>query len=225
MGAIIFDFDGVIVDSEPVHAAALRECLRAEGLELTDEEYASRYLGLCDRDIIEGVYRSAGRRLGAGDLASLMARKRILIEEAIAQGACVPYEASGALLREAARVGPAAICSGAMRHEIDAVLRRLGLEGVVQVITSAEETAKSKPDPAPYLLTVERLGVPARACVAIEDTAHGISSAKVAGLAAVGVCHSMRREELEAAGADLVAASTADLTVQGLLALIEARTP
>lgn len=218
--AIIFDFDGVIVDSEPVHAAALRECLRAEGLELSDEEYAQRYLGLCDRDIIEGVYRAAGRPMDGGALAAIMTRKRAHIELAISRGACTPYDASIALLRAAADAGPTAICSGALRHEIDAVLRRLGLTGLAGVITTAEDTAHSKPDPAPYLLTAARLGVPSRACIAVEDTAHGVASARAAGAAVVGVCHTMAREELEAAGADLVAASTAELTVPGLLSLV-----
>jgi beta-phosphoglucomutase len=218
--ALIFDFDGVVVDSEPVHAAALREALRAEGLGLPDEEYNARYLGLCDREIVEGVYAAAGRELGAEELARVMAGKRGHMERAIAAGACRPYEGTLELIRAAAGECTVAVCSGALRHEIDAILGWLGLGGLPSAITSAEETARSKPDPAPYVLTLAKLGLSAEGCVAIEDTARGVASAKGAGLAAVGVCHSMPAEALRAAGADLVVGSSAELSVGRLAGLV-----
>jgi beta-phosphoglucomutase len=217
--AVIFDFDGVIVDSEPVHAAALTEALRPEGLTLSIAEYNTQYLGLCDREIVEGVFLAAGRSPRQEDLARVMAAKRVSMERSIDAGACRPYVASLALMRSAAALFPVAVCSGALRHEIDAVMAWLNLAGLPAAITSAEETPRSKPDPAPYVLTLEKLGLGAGGCVAIEDTARGIASAKAAGLVAVGVCHTMPARELILAGADFVAESSEELSLGALEAL------
>ena len=126
-------------------------------------------------------------------------------------------------MRSAAALLPVAVCSGALRHEVDAVLAWLGLAGLPAALTTAEETPRSKPDPAPYVLSLEKLGLGATGCVAIEDTARGVASAKGAGLAAVGVCHTMTARELMLAGADLVVEGSDALSLDALEALASER--
>jgi beta-phosphoglucomutase len=218
MPAIIFDFDGVIVDSEPMHEAALRATLGAEGMHFTPQEYRTKYLGFDDRDICVGVAQSNGRTLSEQDLARLMRLKCEKTMEAIAAGVAAPFPGSVELLRAAGAAAPVAICSGARREEIDAVLARLGAVGLAQVIVSADDVAKSKPDPQSYRLAVERLGVRAPRCVAIEDTAWGVQSALGAGVQVIAVCHSMTAVELGAA--HRVVASTKDLSLADLLAMV-----
>ena len=223
MPAIIFDFDGVIVDSEPMHEAALRETLRAEGMDFSPQEYRTKYLGFDDRDICVGVARVHGRTLSDTDLGRLMRLKCQKTTEAIAAGVAAPFPGSVELLRSAAAAAPVAICSGARREEIDAVLARLGVAGLAKVITSADDVSKSKPDPESYRLTVERLGEKPQGCVAIEDTARGVQSARGAGVRVIAVCHSMTRSELE--GANRIVASTMELTVADLLSMADGAAP
>jgi HAD superfamily hydrolase (TIGR01509 family) len=224
MPAIIFDFDGVIVDSEPMHEAALRETLRAEGMDFSPQEYRAKYLGFDDRDICVGVARSHGRTLSDSDLAHLMRLKCQKTMDAIAAGIAAPFPGSIELLKAAAAAAPTAICSGARREEIDAVLARLGVLGLAKTIVSADDVAKSKPDPESYRLVVERLGgVKAQECVAIEDTAWGVQSAVGAGVRVVAVCHSMTGAEL--AKAHRVVASTLDISLAELLAMANGGAP
>ena len=217
MPAIIFDFDGVIVDSEPMHEAALRATLRDEGMDFTAADYRTKYLGFDDRDICVQVSAAHGRTLSPSDLARLMRRKCIKTQEAIARGNAAPFPGSVELFRAACAAGPVAICSGARREEIDAVLKSLFICGLAKVIVSADDVTKSKPDPESYRLTVQRLREKPERCVTIEDTAFGVRSAKAAGVRVVAVCHSMTREEL--AAADRVVASIAELTLADLTSL------
>jgi beta-phosphoglucomutase len=219
MPAIIFVFDGVIVDSEPVHEAALRAAVREVGVDFSHHEFEERFLGFGDREIVENLWKDRGRQPTEAEFAHLAARKWFYIEQAIRAGEIRPYAATVNLLREVAAKFPMAICSGALRHEIEAILTQLGVRELVKTITTADDTPRSKPDPAPYLLTVKRLGVPAGQCVTIEDTSKGIASAKGAGVKVVGVCHSMPVGRLRQA--DLVVGSSAELTIELLLSLIE----
>jgi beta-phosphoglucomutase len=218
MPAIIFDFDGVIVDSEPMHEAALRATLRREGMDFTPEDYRAKYLGFDDRDICLEVARAHDRMLSDVDLARLMQLKCVESSSAIARGMTPPFQGSVELFRAAAGAGPVAICSGARRQEIDAVLAKLGIAGLARVIVSADDVARSKPDPASYRLVVSRLGLRAAECVAIEDTLWGVQSAQGAGVRAVAVCHSMTAAEL--ALADRVVGSIGELSVEDLLGIL-----
>jgi beta-phosphoglucomutase len=219
MAAIVFDFDGVLVDSEPVHEAAIRAAMADLGLHFTAEDYRTRYLGLDDRDIYHAVARAHGRTLSEPDLASLRERKWSHVQEAFGAGRAAPLPGAVDLFRSASAACPVAICSGARREEIDFVLARLELRGLARVIVSADDVARSKPDPESYVLATQRLGLPAGRCVAVEDTDKGVRSARGAGLRVVAVCNSMTGEELRRAGADRLVASAAELSVADLLGL------
>jgi beta-phosphoglucomutase len=218
MPAILFDFDGVLVDSEPMHEAALLAAVREVGMGFTHEEYLARLMGFGDYDCFRALAASHGRVLTPADHVDLARRKWKHAEAAISAGEVKPYAATIALLREASQHYPTAICSGALRHEIEAILEQFGARHLVQTLVTADDTARSKPDPAPYFCTCERLGIAPRECVTMEDTPKGIASARAAGVRVVGVCHSLPAERL--AAADLVVTSTADLSIPRLLALL-----
>ncbi|HYE60530.1 MAG TPA: HAD family phosphatase [Phycisphaerales bacterium] len=218
MPALLFDFDGVLVDSEPMHEAALLAALNEVGMTFTHEQYLAKLMGFGDFDCFNAVAAMQGRTLTSDDHADLARRKWTHAQRAIAAGAVKPYDATINLLREASQSLPTAICSGALRHEICAILEQLGVAHLPRVITTADDTPRSKPHPAPYRLTCDRLGIPPRECVTIEDTPKGIASAKAAGVRVVGVCHSLPAERLSEA--DLIVNSTADLTLSQLLQLL-----
>lgn len=221
MPAIIFDFDGVLVDSEPVHEAAIRAAMAELGMGFTPEDYRTRYLGLDDRDIYGAVARALGRALSEADLAGLRDRKWAHVRDAFAAGRAAPIPGAVELYRAAASACPVAICSGARRDEIDLVLARLELRGLARVIVSADDVARSKPDPESYAFAVQRLGTPAHECVAIEDTDKGVAAARGAGVRVIALCRSMTPGELR--GADRLVSSMLELSVTDLLALTRGR--
>jgi HAD superfamily hydrolase (TIGR01509 family) len=204
--AVIFDFDGVIVDTEPIHWQAFREVLLPLGIPLSWEEYAGRYMGFDDRDAFREGYRDHGRPLDPETLADLVAAKSRAFQEILRAGVR-PFPGAVPLIGAIHSRGiPLAISSGALRSDIDPILDTLGIAGFFAVIVSADDVEKSKPDPASYRLawTTLRnrfpgsLTVPARS-LAIEDTPAGIESAKGAGLSVLAIAGSYRREELSKA--------------------------
>lgn len=206
--AIVFDFDGVLVDSEPLHFQAFARIAPRMGTTLDYTEYLAHYIGFDDRDALRELCRKAGRPMTESDLSRFRELKQAAFDELVAAG--VPMIAGArALVEEASSlaVGPAwsgiAIASGATRRDIELVLGPLGLRDRFRTIVSADDVACSKPDPATYRLAVERLGAllpdpPLRPeqCLAIEDTAAGLASARAAGLCTLALTTTSRAEAL-----------------------------
>jgi beta-phosphoglucomutase-like phosphatase (HAD superfamily) len=220
--AIVFDFDGVIANSEPLHYRALRDILAEEGLPLTEADYYARYLGFDDVGTFEriGEARATGWREGA--IADLIARKSVRLEE-LERGVSVLFPGAADAVRRLAAHVPIAIASGALGHEIRRVLDREGLTPCFSAIVSAGDTARSKPAPDPYVHALALLGSAADApmapadCIAIEDSVWGLESARAAGMRTVGIAQTYPAATL--ASADLVLASIRDLDVGTLAAL------
>jgi len=212
--AIVFDFDGVIADSEPLHLRAFQQALAEEGIELTRQEYFARYLGYDDVGMIEALARD--RELGMSDrhITALVARKGAKLQEMLHAGS-VLFPGAREFIRDAAAAVPIGIASGALRHEIDEIVEAAGITALFTAIVAAGDTPESKPSPAPYLLAFERLrertgaDLDPRRSVAIEDSRWGLVSAHGAGLRCVGVTTSYPAHELD--GAELI--------VEGLEAL------
>jgi beta-phosphoglucomutase len=225
LGAIVFDFDGVIADSEPLHLKAFQQALAAEGIVLEHDEYYTRYLGYDDVGVFAAVARD--RRLGWTDrhVTALVARKGQNLQTMIANGQ-VLFGGAAAFIRAAAAQVPIAIASGARRHEILQILAASGLDGLFVAIVASGDTPESKPSPAPYLLAFERLQearggtLEAGRCVAIEDSNWGLESARGAGLRCVGVTTSYPAAEL--AAAELVVSGLDALTLPMLDELVSA---
>jgi beta-phosphoglucomutase len=221
--ATIFDFNGVLVDDELVHRDAFRDVVGPLGVSFTDEQYVERYLGFDDVGAIRAMMIDAGRTPEAGEVEGLVAAKRPFYMRR-AEANLVVFEGAERVVRQRAAHGPVAVVSGALRDEIDFGLRRMGLDDVVGVIVSAEDTLRCKPDPMGYELCLEalssRLGAElARRALVVEDSLAGVVSAKSAGLVCLAVAHSYPEAQLLAAGADRVAPRIAAVDDELLLSV------
>ncbi|MDR1990289.1 MAG: HAD family phosphatase [Acidobacteriaceae bacterium] len=208
--AVIFDFDGVLANSEPLHFRAFRDVLATRGITLSERAYYERYLGFDDVGAFQAISHDAGAPFDGKTITALVAEKAGHLEALEREGSVLFPGARDAVMRMAA-FGPIAIASGALRGEIERVLVREQLAAMFPVIVAAEDTPSSKPDPAPYRLAVERLGHHAgitlapEECVAVEDSRWGLVSARDAGLHTIGITHSYPAEELQSAADSLIA--------------------
>jgi HAD superfamily hydrolase (TIGR01509 family) len=217
--AIVFDFDGVIANSEPLHLLAFQQVLREDGIELSAPDYYHHYLGYDDVGVFEAVARARGLAADAGRTAGLVARKGTKLQSLMESGA-VLFPGAREFIHRAAAAVPIAIASGALRHEIDEIIGAAGVAKLFTAIVASGDTPLSKPSPDPYRLAFERLQqktgrtLDPRRCVAIEDSRWGLESARGAGLRCVALTTSYPAHELP--GADLVADGLHTLTMQAL---------
>jgi beta-phosphoglucomutase len=217
--AIVFDFDGVIANSEPLHLLAFQQALAVDGVELSADDYYARYLGYDDVGMFEALGRDRGLTMNDGRVAELVARKGDRMQDLLRSGS-VLFPGALEFIREAASVVPIAIASGALRHEIDEIIDAAGVSNLFSTIVAAGDTPESKPSPAPYRLAFQQLrertgrALDPRRSVAIEDSKWGLESARGAGLRLVGVTNSYAAEELS--GAELVVNGLEDLTLPAL---------
>ena len=200
MISIVFDFDGVLADSEPLHLATYQEVLSSLGGTLTREDYYANLLGYSDADVFRLLAARYGWSLDAGHIQMLIDQKSAIFDAAVAAGG-VLYPGAAECVARLAGVFPLGIASGALRHEIELALAGAGLASSVRFIVGAGEPAPSKPAPDPYLRAAELHGVPPSSCVAIEDSRWGIQSAKAAGMKCVGITNTYPASELTAADA------------------------
>ena len=200
--AAVFDFDGVIVDSEPLHYRSLRDALRPEGVEISEAEYLQVYLAYDDREAIRLALEHHGQSTDPARRERIEARKVETFARLIPE---IPvFDGVRDLVRALEAEMPLAIASGARHDEVDAILRGVGLRDAFEAIVGAEDAERTKPDPAPYLEAARRLaartvGLTPEECVAFEDSMPGIASALVAGMKVVGIAHSYPAEKLRAA--------------------------
>ena len=196
--AIVFDFDGVIADSEVLHLRAYQATLEPLGVELTRSAYFARYLGFDDQGVFSTVSADHGLGLSAAQINALIARKTAVFESLEAEAEML-FPGAAACVRRLAEAFPLGIASGALRHEIEAVLDRSALRPYFAFIVASGDTRSSKPAPDPYLRAAQLHARPAEECVAIEDSQWGLESARTAGLACLGITHTYPRAELAAA--------------------------
>jgi len=197
--AIIFDFDGIIVDSEPAHARAIAAAVQTLGMTFAHEQEFHRYIGRGDRECLAEVAAEQRRTLTPEQMEELVRVKAQAFTKAVAAGLVRPYPGSVELVLAAAERAPVAVCSGSVRAVVEPTLERLGLLGVLKTVVTVDDVTANKPDPAPYLLTAKRLGLDAGRCAAIEDSPTGIRAARGAGCRVHGVCHSFKRDRLNEA--------------------------
>ena len=209
--AVVFDFDGVLADSEPLHLRAYQEVLSPLGVTLTRQDYYARFLGYNDEDMFRKLAEAQGWKLDERKLETLIAEK-CLVYDAVVETTNVLYPGAAACIERMAAAFPVGIASGALRHEIEAVLRRGGLERHIRFIVASGETPNSKPAPDPYRRAAELHGLPPAECVAIEDSRWGIESAKSAGLSCIAIATTYAREELTMA--DRIVTSLDEITVE-----------
>lgn len=210
--AFLFDVDGTLVDSERLWVAAAEEVLAAKGHPVTHGQALALIYGRAWGDIREDLLRDYPDSFaGVEDLEGLMGE----VFERL-QGACdIRIASSIALLRRLAATHPVGIVSGSSRRVVEEMLELAAVADLVSCIVSTEDTPRGKPDPAPYLLAAERLGVPPETCVAFEDSRAGVLSAKAAGMVAVGLQRDgAPRQDLSEA--DLLVTDLAEIDLRAL---------
>lgn len=226
--AVLFDFNGVLVDDEPLHLELFQRVAGEEGIELGEKEYYAEYLGFDDRGAFNAILAAAGRRPEAPAIARLIARKASYYRDLVRQRGYPFFPGAAELVAAVARRGlRLGVVSGALRDEVLGALDDAGLAEKVELVIAAEDVAEGKPHPEGYLRAVERLNskppLPDRLIhphevLAIEDSPAGLESAAGAGLRTLGVAHTYPAERLTSASA--VVASLAEIDVDGLDALV-----
>ena len=217
--AIIFDFDGVIVDSENLIFQLTQQMAAQEGWTVSETEYFRDYLALDDRGVIEHLYESHGRPVDAKRRDELIGWKFRAYQEIIRNG-LPPMPGAVEFVRQAARY-PLAIASGSLRVEIEHLLTKLGLRERFAVLATADDCARSKPEPEVYVKALARLGelaafqgepLLASECLAIEDAPLGVVAAQAAGMKCLALAHSQPQDQLR--HADWVAREFADVNLE-----------
>jgi len=205
--AVIFDFNGVLVDDEPLHFKLFQRVLEEEGLGLTEKDYYERYLGMDDRGCFKTALQAQGRKADDSAIAELIRRKARYYREAIAKGATV-FPGVKTLVPALSSRFPLAIASGALRSEIDMILESIGLKKYFQAIVSAEDVEEGKPSPEIFIKALRRLNdgrkdrsILASECLVVEDSKEGILGAHRAGMKCLAVANSHSPEELTEAEA------------------------
>ena len=212
--AILFDFDGVIADSEPLHLRAFQQILAEERIELSAADYYSRYLGYDDVGLFQALAVDRAVTMTDRQVTELVARKGVRLQQMLHDDH-VLFPGAVEFIRRAAAEVPIAIASGALKPEILSIIEAAGINELFTTIVAAGDTPQSKPSPAPYRLAFDQLRAKSgreldpRRCVAIEDSRWGLESAQGAGLRCVGVTNSYPANELP----------QAELVVSGLEAL------
>ena len=222
--AIIFDCDGVIADSEPLHFAALQRVLAEEGIALTEETYYRDYLAFDDRGCFSKAFHDHGQPLTDDKLRELIARKAAQLEPVMRTHLRI-FPGVAEFIRNASAKYPLAVASGALRHEIDLILQHAGVRECFAMVVSAEDVMRGKPDPEAFkkayaaLSALNTNGIATHECLVIEDSLHGVEAGKLAGMPVLAVTNSYPRERLQAA--DVVIDSFADLTLGDIERLME----
>ena len=206
------DFNGVIINDEPLQMQAYQEILKGEGIELTETEYYS-CLGMDDRTFIESAYRRAGKEISAEKNKEIndakTAKWRTIVDKEMPI-----FEGVENFVRKMEKDFALGIVSMARRGEIEYVLEKVGLLGCFSIIISAEDVSVCKPDPQCYRKGFNQIDafrtrsganpIVHGDCLVIEDSPPGIVAGKKAGLKTLGITNTVSARELREAGADAV---------------------
>jgi beta-phosphoglucomutase len=226
--AVIFDFDGVICDSEPLHCGAFIQVLKSRfGIDLTKDQYYAKYLGYTDVECVEAVAQDFGLTIDDDEFKQLLDEKTAVFEGLARSDSSIIDGVSDFIeMLENAQV-PMAICSGALRSDIDLMLKDASFADSFEVIVTADDFSKGKPDPEGFVMTVERLNeilenaiLPGE-CVVIEDSIWGLQAAKAAGTKTIAVTNTYGGEKL-AEYSSKVVVNLRELTALELNQLCEA---
>ena len=225
--AVIFDFNGVIIDDEPIHFRAMQDAVARIGIRITEEEYYAQYLPFDDARCLRAICANHGVVPAEAEGRRVLEDKSRCYREMLTSR--IPlFRGADTLIRRLASRLPLAIASGARRQEIEQALGEADLRSCFRVIVAAEDFTHGKPDPESFLFALDRLNAtlgdsarPVRPaeCVVIEDSVGGVQGARAAGMVCVAVTNSYPRGKL--AEAHRVVDSLDEISPENLAALFE----
>lgn len=198
LGAVLFDFNGVIIDDEPIHARLIADILLSENLRPQADEYQQFCLGRSDRDCLDNVLSRRGRYVNTAYLDKLLAQKSQAYQAELSQLDPLPLfpgvvECIKQLVTADIKLG---LVTGSIQAEVELILARANLRDYFSVIVTADQVPVGKPDPSGYLMALDQLqahfpglGLTPEQCLVIEDTFMGIEAARRAGLPVLGIAH------------------------------------
>ncbi len=204
--AIIFDFDGVIADTEPLHLKAFQLTLKEKGIELSDEDYFENYLAYDDKTLFKELLKDRNYEHNEAQISDFMNRKSEHFENVL-KGNILVLEGVPEFISEVSGKYPLAIGSGAIRSEIIYILESGGLREHFEIIVSADEVINCKPDPEVFIEALRRLNnldsvseeISPQECLVIEDSTSGIKAAHSAGMKCLAITNSYAAEKLSEA--------------------------
>jgi len=218
--AVIFDFDGVISDSEILHLRAFNEVLAQHGLEISIRDYYKDYLGLTDFDCFKTLAEQGLLDVEEKEIEHLVQQKNVAFEELAITDGRIIEGVRGFLQMLRDNSIPAAICSGALLAEIELLLEEAKLRSFFVAIVSAEQVKRGKPHPEGFLLALEKLNAAGEApilaenCVVVEDSHWGLEAARAAAMHTVAVTNSYDADQL--AMAEKIVARLGELSIEDL---------
>jgi len=215
---IFFDFNGVIIDDEPLQMSAYRDVLREQGIELTERDYYGA-LGMDDVTFVRAAFERAQKPLSEEVLQTMLAGKTAIHRKLI-ENELPLFPGIVTFLKSTARHYSLGVVSMALQADIQYALERARLLSLFSVIVSAEDVTVCKPAPDCYIRALEKLNEKRRTqtlfaseCLVIEDSPPGIESGRGAGMRTLGITNTVSADQLRAGGAEVVTASLADWTV------------
>ena len=201
--AVIFDFDGVIADSEALHYKALNTVFNRYGVDVSKDLHWQKYLGYSDRENIEAVNVDYSMGMDYTKIQTLIDEKKIVFDELVADGSIIINGVSVFIQRLIDSGIRRAICSGALRSDIDLMLGGTDFKDAFEVIVTADDVKHGKPDPEGYLQALKKLNgnevtpIEASQCIVIEDSHWGLEAASAAGMNPIAVTNTYPKEELD----------------------------
>ncbi|HET6398605.1 MAG TPA: HAD family phosphatase [Candidatus Thermoplasmatota archaeon] len=198
--AILFDMDGVLLDTESTHTKAKKAAFQRHGLDVPDEWFA-RFRGQTDM----AMMRHVADELGGGKVtAETLAKHKHEAYKELREGLQPVAGAKEFVGWARSRFARLALATSGTPDDRAFALRRLGLEDAFDAVLDAASISEHKPHPEPYLEAARKVGAEASRCLVVEDSVQGVRSAKAAGCLVAAITTSFRRDELQAAGADVV---------------------
>lgn len=201
--AIIFDFNGVIIDDENVHYQLFKEVLMEEDIQLNEKDYWTEYVGYDDKGMLEVIFERNNKKLTPKKMRDLIDKKNLSYFPAL-QKKLNFFSGVQDFIRSLVGTYDLALVSGALKSEIHFVLKEANLTEAFPIIVAADDTKRSKPDPEGYLLALAQLKknnpeVRPVNCLVIEDTLAGVMAAKRAGMVVSALTHTYDSSELDQA--------------------------
>ena len=200
--AVIFDFDGVIADSDALHYESLNVVFNRHGTDVSKNVHWEKYLGYSARENIEAVGADYGMEWDSAMVQRLLEEKKVVFKDLVVSGANIINGVATFIQRLTDAGIRLAICSGALRCDIDLMLAETDFRDAFEVIVTADDVVHSKPDPEGFLMALDKLNqtgddsIKAKQCVVIEDSSWGLDAATAARMRSIAVTNTYSRSQL-----------------------------